>query len=57
MVKIQMRQDGQWWTIGGVYDRFTADVRIMQFMECYMVRTGPGTRNCAREFRLIEATN
>jgi hypothetical protein len=50
LYKIQMRQDGQWWTLGGTYDQATADERLGQFSAACSHKGG-----LSREFRRIAA--
>lgn len=46
--RIQMREAGQWWTLGGEYDAPTADDRVVQFMAACTHKSG-----VSREFRVV----
>jgi hypothetical protein len=45
--RIQMRQDGSWWTLGGAYDAATADERVTQFTAACTHKNG-----ISRQFRV-----
>lgn len=57
--RIQMKQDGNWVTLGGVFQQAEADERLHQFMNCYMRRSEPMKKDssliCGREFRTMKA--
>ena len=61
-MKIQIRESGQWYTLGGDYTPNDAAKRIAQFTEHYVYRSGnigthvknPGNISIKREFRLLK---
>lgn len=47
--KIEMRQDGQWWRLGGTFSAQEADDKILQFVGCVSHKAGT-----SREFRRVQ---